>query len=319
MDALYPWLQTTWEHWQALLRNDRVTGALLCHAHSGLGAEQLASKFGEALVCVNSDDDACGFCHSCDLSKSGSHPDIHQISPEKEGKTISVDQIRQANRWALESSQLGGKRLIVIAPAEAMNESASNALLKTLESPAENCVFLLLTGDKHQLLPTIVSRCQQWDIVQPDQQQAMSWLNQNSDKPVSELALKLTHGAPLSAQAFVESGSEKVFLEMTHVLVEQLSEPIPSFGQVWKSLKDAPVERLGWLSILLTDIQKSHFVQNQEKQVEPLAKLVSYDLAYKKTREVNQLIHQLKTFPGLNAELLTAEWFLDLHEKKNVC
>lgn len=319
MSDLHPWLRLTWNHWQSLLNNDRVTGALLCHAPEGLGAQQLADKFAQALVCSNATDEACGFCHSCDLSKSGSHPDIHSIVPEKEGKSIIVDQIRQANRWALESSQLGGKRLIIISPAEAMNESASNALLKTLESPAENCVFLLMSTDKHQLLPTIVSRCQQWDIATPEFADAMSWLNQNSEQPVSDLALKLSHGAPLAALAFARDGQEKQFEALLNSLSLQLSSAIPSYNNFWSAIKDQPVERLGWLSFALTSAQKDFFIQERSAYLEPILKWIDYDLAYKKTRQLNQLIHQLKMFPGLNAELLVADWFLDLHEKKNVC
>lgn len=319
MSDLHPWLRLTWNHWQSLLNNNRVTGALLCHASEGLGAQQLADKFAQALVCSNATDEACGFCHSCDLSKSGSHPDIHSIVPEKEGKSIIVDQIRQANRWALESSQLGGKRLIIISPAEAMNESASNALLKTLESPAENCVFLLMSADKHQLLPTIVSRCQQWDIATPEFADAMSWLNQNSEQPVSDLALKLSHGAPLAALAFARDGQEKQFESLLNSLSLQLSSAIPSYNNFWSAIKDQPVERLGWLSFALTSAQKDFFVQEKSAYLEPILKWIDYDLAYKKTRQLNQLIHQLKMFPGLNAELLVADWFLDLHEKKNVC
>ncbi|MBD1557949.1 DNA polymerase III subunit delta' [Vibrio sp. S9_S30] len=319
MNTMYPWLQLTWDHWRSLLSNDRVTGALLCQAPEGLGVEQLADKFARALVCSNATDEACGFCHSCDLSKSGSHPDIHKIVPEKEGKSIVVDQIRQANRWALESSQLGGKRLIIIRPAEAMNESASNALLKTLESPAENCVFLLMSTDRHKLLPTIVSRCQQWDVAIPEFDDAMSWLHQHAELPVSELALQLSHGAPLAALAFTRDGQEKQFDALLNSLSLQLSSAIPSYHNFWSTIKDQPIERLGWLSFLLVHVQKDFFTQEPSTYSEPITKWVSYDLAYKKTRQLNQLIHRLKLFPGLNAELLVADWFLDLHEKKNVC
>lgn len=114
--------------------------------------------------------------------QSGSHPDYHLVRPEKEGRTISVDQIRQCNRLAQESSQLSGYRLIVIEPAEAMNESAANALLKTLEEPAEKCVFVLLTSRINHLLPTIVSRCQQITVAEPSASLVAEWLAENCNR-----------------------------------------------------------------------------------------------------------------------------------------
>ena len=108
-------------------------------------------------MCQNDHSEPCGFCHSCDLLKSESHPDVHYLLPEKDKKALSVDQIRQANKWAQESSQFGRYRIIVIPNAETMNASASNALLKTLEEPPKQCLFILSTENAKLLLPTIRS------------------------------------------------------------------------------------------------------------------------------------------------------------------
>ncbi|MCV5746812.1 hypothetical protein OFN42_42035, partial [Escherichia coli] len=79
--------------------------------NKGLAVEKLVEFFSHALLCQNYSSEACGFCHSCQLTKSQSHPDLHWIRPEKEGKAITVDQIRACNRLAHESSQLNGYRL----------------------------------------------------------------------------------------------------------------------------------------------------------------------------------------------------------------
>ncbi len=117
-------------------------------------------------MCVNYESEACGFRHSCELMKSGSHPDFHVIEPEKEGKSITVDQVQVSNRWAQQSSQLGGFLRVILLNWPA-NESASNALLKTLEEPASNCIFILSTRNSNRLMPTILSRCQQFNVVCP--------------------------------------------------------------------------------------------------------------------------------------------------------
>ena len=101
----------------------------------------------------------CGTCPSCKKCESGMHPDIHYVRPEK--NTIKIEQIRELNRALSLTSVDGGKKIAIIDPAGAMNESAQNALLKTLENPTGDTMFFLLTDAPGALLPTVVSRCLQ--------------------------------------------------------------------------------------------------------------------------------------------------------------
>lgn len=319
MTLNYPWLLPLWQSWQDLLIKDRLTGALLLNAPQGLGASEVVTAFSRAVVCSNSQDEACGFCHNCDLSASGNHPDIHWIKPEKVGKAITVDQIRQCNLWAQESSQLGGKRLMIIEPAEAMNESSSNALLKTLESPSESCVFLLVTSNKHQLLPTITSRCQLWGAERPSELDALAWLSKQSDVSVDEEILRLCHGAPLTTLAFYQQKQDIAYQSLKVSLIGELKKPVMSLSAIWPLIKEGHLVRLGWISYLLVEVQKHHFGLSSSGPVAELAQFISYDLAYKKAGELNKLIEQLTQFTGLNTELLFADWVLDLHGKRNVC
>ncbi|MDP8229251.1 MAG: hypothetical protein P9M15_07350, partial [Candidatus Electryoneaceae bacterium] len=73
---------------------------------------------------------------------------------------ILIDQIRELrDRLSLTTNE-SGVRVIVIHPAERMNDQASNALMKTLEEPPEQCCFILTTPSTRDMFPTIVSRCQ---------------------------------------------------------------------------------------------------------------------------------------------------------------
>ena len=318
MADIYPWLHPQWNRWQELSVNHRVPGAMLCCAPEGMGIRQLAERFANTLVCTHSDSEPCGFCHSCSLVASGNHPDIHWIEPEKEGKAITVDQIRICNRWAIESSQLGGKRLIVITPAEAMNESASNALLKTLESPAKDCVFILLTRKKSQLLPTIVSRCQVWNLAEPDLDVTFQWLSTQTNKAVDYTGIRLSKGAPLKALDFFESGQQQRFADIQQELIIQLNLPLPDFSKCWKLVSEDVVITLSWIATLFTDVQKVQFGVKEKGRAEKsdkLASIIPYNVAYTYTRKLNQLQDQLIRFPGLNAELLVTNWLIELHEE----
>jgi DNA polymerase-3 subunit delta' len=317
MDNVYPWLQPLWQRWQGLSLNNRVPGALLCTASEGMGMSELLRHFCRTLMCSNSESEPCGFCHACSLSASDNHPDIHWVAPERAGKALTVDQIRECNRWAMESSQLGGKRIIVITPAEAMNESASNALLKTLESPPANCLFILSSHNKAKLLPTIVSRCQHWDVAEPDIEVTSRWLQGQTEKPVSYNGIRLAHGAPLKALAFFLDGGYEQFLALESLFGQELRKPFPDMTALVKAITADSQTSLMWLSVLLTDVQKVHFSVTEGGMCatsSELAKLIAYQVAYDGVHKLNTLRDQLSQFTGLNAELLVTDWILQLHE-----
>lgn len=118
--------------------------------------------------------DACGKCEDCILVDAGTHPDLHliyrQLNKQHPDSTIrkqkalvlGVDVIRhflieRANRKATR----GRAKVFVVREAERLNESAQNALLKTLEEPPPDTFIILLTDALDRMLPTTRSRCQQ--------------------------------------------------------------------------------------------------------------------------------------------------------------
>lgn len=319
-EALYPWLEPMWAQWQANLASGRVSNAGLLIAAPGLGANTLVEQFARAVMCTHFEAEACGFCHSCQLMASGNHPDYHHIQPEQAGKALTVDQIRHCNRFAQESSQLAGYRLIVINPADAMNEAAANALLKTLESPAERCVFLLVANKVQHLLPTIVSRCQQWHLEPPSAESVSAWLKPQWAEPVPEYAAHLNDNAPLATLDFLQQGELSVYQTLETQLVQSIGTPRFDPFTLAKSLTEAPAVRLRWLWFLLTDAQKRHFGIKETHATpgsEALAQRIGYDVLYRHAHTLSALMQQLHTHSGLNAELLIMNWLITLNE--DVC
>ncbi|WP_117233285.1 DNA polymerase III subunit delta' [Vibrio maerlii] len=313
MSLKYPWLESTWKSWQSRLENGRVPNAILVDSLNGYGADHLVELFSNATMCQNYESEACGFCHSCLLMQSGTHPDTHLVSPEKDKKSISVDQIRLANRWAQESSQLGGKRIIVINPAETMNEAAANALLKALEEAASSCIFVLLSSAPHKLLKTILSRCQRWSLEACDIGASLSWLQSQTDAQVSSEILKLSYGAPLNALTMINEGSIEAYKALSDTFIEFISNGSWDTAAIASLLKDNSQQQLEWLWLLLSDTQKVHFgLQNESllTGANELAKHLDYQLAYKQTEKLRTMINQLEQFPGLNLELLLTDWLL---------
>lgn len=98
------------------------------------------------------------------LVASGSHPDLRvlQRGQDDSGKVqqaISVDSVRKALGFVHLTPALGGWRVILVDAADDLNRNAANALLKVLEEPPKNTVFLVLAHAPGRLLPTIRSRC----------------------------------------------------------------------------------------------------------------------------------------------------------------
>jgi DNA polymerase III subunit delta' len=134
----------------------------------GVGRRPAALAFAAALNCDVSPV-GCGECLSCRKVLRGAHPDVHYVAPE--GQQILVDQIRgsatdrgvipEASRSPLE----GRTKVFVIEDAAQLNPSAANALLKVLEEPPADVVFLLVTADAEALPETVVSRCRRIDFI----------------------------------------------------------------------------------------------------------------------------------------------------------
>ncbi|WP_260259355.1 DNA polymerase III subunit delta' [Vibrio intestinalis] len=317
MATLYPWLTSMWQQWQTHLEADRFSNAALLVAKPGLGAEQLVEQFGRAVMCSNYAADPCGFCHSCQLMESDNHPDFHVIKPEKEGKAITVEQIRQCNRLAQESSQLSGYRIFIIEPADAMNESAANALLKTLEEPSSSCLFLLVAHSASQLLPTITSRCQQWHLATPEASQVAEWLAQETQQNVPSYAAHINGNAPLKTLQFIEQGEQKQYQAIEQqflTVVKQQGDAI----KLAKELASNAEQALTWLWYLMTDAQKQHFGLTLDSVVPGAAALVntvSYPVLYTQTDALGALIEQITQHTGLNRELLILDWLYKFNEE----
>ncbi len=128
-----------------------LTGAM------GLGKRTFAKVLASTLFCM-SEDKPCGVCEACRRVMSGNEPDVLEIYPEA-GKQIPVDKVREVIRTVSQHAFGTGYRVVLIEPVEKMNAAGQNALLKSLEEPLSNVVFLLMTHELSATLGTIASRC----------------------------------------------------------------------------------------------------------------------------------------------------------------
>jgi DNA polymerase III subunit delta' len=198
MSVYLPWQETAWTQ---LASRAQLPHALLLRGRAGIGKTVFARAFAQALLCEGKQDPqapACGRCDACNWFAQANHPDFRQVEPEilwaeppddKPSKQIKIEQIRELQDLLAVGTHRGGRRVVLIRPAEAMNTATANALLKSLEEPPPQTLFLLVTSNAARLLPTIRSRCQAVDLNPPAAEAATAWLQERGvAKPAAALA-----------------------------------------------------------------------------------------------------------------------------------
>lgn len=153
---------------QKSLVNNKLAHAYLFSGPVHLGKSLLAKQFIASILCNDYQQQTqaaakslpCGSCVFCQQFDKNIHPDVYYLNREEEKKNISVEQVRDMQKFLSLSSFLNSYKIALIADAQDLSESAQNALLKILEEPHPKTILILIANDYNFLLPTIVSRCQ---------------------------------------------------------------------------------------------------------------------------------------------------------------
>ncbi len=146
------------------IARDSLPPSLLLAGTSGIGKRRTAMAVAEALNCLaprktgTFETDACGECASCRRIARSVHADVVVLEPGETG-TIKTDVVRDVIDRANYRPFEGRRRVVIVDEADALMESAQNALLKTLEEPPQASVFILVSSMPDALLPTVRSRC----------------------------------------------------------------------------------------------------------------------------------------------------------------
>lgn len=142
---------------------DRLPHAMLFCGMEGVGKSLAAEALAAAELChAPVEGQACGHCPSCQALASSTHPDFFQMKPESETKAapaIRIEAVRKLQEDIARIPLLSERRVVIMQEADKMNEAAANCLLKTIEEPAGQVVFILITSRPSALLDTIISRC----------------------------------------------------------------------------------------------------------------------------------------------------------------
>lgn len=147
------------ERLKTFLRKGTLPHALLFTGNDGVGKQTCALAVAMACNCLNPEGqtDPCGRCASCVKIKSGAHIDIIRV--KRDGQSIKIDQIRDLGKTLILKPYQAKTRVVIISGVRDMTPPAGATLLKMLEEPSGNDIFILTTPRASELLPTILSRC----------------------------------------------------------------------------------------------------------------------------------------------------------------
>ncbi|NNH27165.1 DNA polymerase III subunit delta' [Acinetobacter terrestris] len=231
---VYPWQQTVWDTLTG--RFPKLGHGLLFYGKKGCGKEAFAQYFLAWILCANrhANNAPCGECGSCLWLKSDTHPNYVHISTDEENKKqnakIKIEKIRDLLPFVQQT--VDGWRVIVIEPAEALNMSSANALLKTLEEPGDRVVIILLADHYLKLPATIRSRLQHFALDRISEVQAGEYLSEHLpelNQTQKQLLLNLSNQMPLQAMQLAQAewlNKRQEFLNDWQKLVTQKNMPM---------------------------------------------------------------------------------------------
>lgn len=245
----YPWQRSYWSTLHDLVEQQRLPHALLLAGPEGIGKSRFAHAFGASILCEAPRDTLpCGQCQSCRWCQESQHPDVKELQCFEGKRQIGIDQVREVQGFAAQRAHReGGRKIVFVSPAEAMNVNAANALLKTLEEPAPDTLLILISHAPSRLLATIRSRCLQYAMKIPAANDARAWL-QSSIKDEADLQRLLSEsgGRPLAALALFETGGMEQFKQYDEGLQALLQGKQAPTALAEKLANDEPVLVLQW-------------------------------------------------------------------------
>lgn len=260
---------------------------------------RFAEQVAHLLVCDSPQNNrACGLCPACKLVNADTHPDLIRLAPEEDKNSISIDRVRSLSTALSLKPQYSKYRIILITPAHKLNRNAANALLKTLEEPGENNLFLLVTDHLEMLPATIRSRCQIMSIPTPSRHDAEIWLKPQLQIDNSQRLLEIAAGSPLKALKLASDETVKEY-ELVAALWLKLSkeqiDPITAASSVEKIELHSIIE---WITRWVIELIRAQFNPCLSKSSEagdsPLLKDLQVSLNLRQLFELLEQLFQAK-------------------------
>lgn len=235
-----------------LAKSGTLSHAVIVESENVQKAYEFLMNVVKIKLCFN-DDKPCGKCNNCIKIGSNSHPDIKTVEVTGKSKSIKIDDIRKIREDAYIISNEGSDKFYIIKDADFMTVQAQNALIKILEEPPKNVIFLLICTSCGNLISTIRSRAHIFKIKN---------ISEDEESNISVLAKKIV-------KASLCGESDKILEYMSGVgsdrkefklLMENIIERFIEFFKsenIDKKLADGLILRLDKLMELANLVDKN--------------------------------------------------------------
>jgi len=241
------WQENNWNTVLGAHEQDRLPHALLLEGPAGLGKTLFAERLAALLLDLD----------PATIGSGLSHPDLSRVGVPEGKKQITVGQIRDLCTGLSMTSHGSGYKVAIIDPADKMNTSAANSLLKTLEEPTPDTMLILVRARLDTLPATIASRCQRLRFAVPSTESALEWLSGHDGTRDWRPLLEMAAGAPLAAMEAAKQGldalDERFLGDITGIATGRL-DPIAVAAE-WSKLD--PAVSIAWLNSQVTALIRS--------------------------------------------------------------
>lgn len=276
------------------IQTGKVPPAMIFYGPAGVGKAKIALAFARALNCENlgTDFEPCEMCQSCKQIEMQTHPDIifadyaYQAALLKEEvedqQNIKIETVRSLTTASQQKAVAAKWKVFIIDKAERLVPAAANALLKFIEEPPQNTVWILISSKRETMLSTIKSRCQSISFAPLSTQIITEILQDNYiEKDLAQKAAVFAEGSTENAFLIASLLEDFAPLDRDASFATQVALNLP------RTLAQARPKVNIILDMLAQKIHKNWLDEQDEKTKNKLAKLIQDFVFYKKALKQN--------------------------------
>ena len=298
-----PWLNSYKKSWNKITQNNKTPHAILISGNSGIGKRSFAIWLASKHLDITTKYESCIYPFAVP-----SHADLKWINPNEGKRDISVDQIRQIIDDLTMSSYEGIGKVAVIEPANKMNISSANSLLKILEEPPGNTLIILIADKMKNIPATIISRCHDIKIYPPNEDESREFINHiHPDANIAKidpfiLISPLTYEEQYNHSQNIES----IIDDLTSMLYKKKS-PLDLAAKL--SAEEAEIF-LDWFSCFIYSLSRNaHKVNDQKNKFEGILSKLDISNLFIYFDKINKIRNQPKG--SFNFRMILEELFID--------
>jgi DNA polymerase-3 subunit delta' len=291
-EEMSPELHPLWETLLSFEQQKRRPQAILFLNATGNTRHAFIERMLARLLC-QATTAPCGHCQQCRLLHLNAHPDVYFLSPADQAiQSVKVDAVRGLEEMLYLSPQIASLRIICLGYLEKYTVAATNALLKTIEEPPAKVLFIGLTQQIDRILPTMLSRFQQWRFPILDHP-AAGYLDVERWRECSSTYVGLISQSPQLAA------------DLDHYLQGKTS--VTALAQQWSG--HDPKELLKVLYCVFAEMIRSRYSQHEGRGHFPE---ITHWQCLMVLQAIEAMISQLQDAPSLNPLLLIEAWLIDV-------